>query len=259
MEYLFDHWQSIAGELSDGCRVIVFLDYDGTLTPIFDSPEIATLDEGTKNTLRELSLNHRFIVGIISGRPTAEIKKLVGVDGLYYSGYHGFSVEGPGFNYMHPHLRDLTCVVVRVYENLLDSTKDVEGVRIENKKFSVALHYRLVPKSKRHYVRSVFMDVVNPYLDNEFRVIEDKMTSEFIPNVWGKGDIVLKLIDVITNGKRDMSVVYVGDGKTDEDAFRVLQDFGVTIVVGLRESKARYYVKGVEEVRELLKHLLSLS
>ena len=76
----------------DGKSVVVFLDYDGTLTPIVDRPELATLPEHTRETLRELAKH--CTVGIISGRDRVNVQQMVNVDSLIYAGSHGFDISG---------------------------------------------------------------------------------------------------------------------------------------------------------------------
>ncbi len=69
-------------------NIAVFLDYDGTLTPIVDTPDKAILSPQTRDVLIELS--KKCVVGIISGRDMKNVKTLVGIDSLIYAGSHGF-------------------------------------------------------------------------------------------------------------------------------------------------------------------------
>ncbi len=87
-----DRWDEIAARL-DGRRPALFLDYDGTLSPIAPRPELAILPEETRDLLRRLAA--RFPVVILSGRGREDVAALVGLDGLAYAGSHGFDIAGP--------------------------------------------------------------------------------------------------------------------------------------------------------------------
>src|SRR5690625_7843786 len=73
--------------------LIFFFDYDGTLSPIVSRPEDAVLPEKTKELLSRLAGNERMT--IISGRDKEDVKKRVGLSGVYYAGSHGFEIEDP--------------------------------------------------------------------------------------------------------------------------------------------------------------------
>src|SRR5215510_16384450 len=86
-----EHVQEIA---RSGDRLAVFLDYDGTLTPIVSHPEDAWLPESMRETLR--SLAGRLPVAILSGRDLDDVRGRVLVDGIVYAGSHGFDIAGAG-------------------------------------------------------------------------------------------------------------------------------------------------------------------
>src|SRR5216117_2181391 len=87
-----EHVQEIA---SPNHRVAVFLDYDGTLTPIVRHPEDAWLSESMRHVLRELAA--RVSIAILSGRDLDDVRRRVDLDGIVYAGSHGFDIAGPGF------------------------------------------------------------------------------------------------------------------------------------------------------------------
>jgi trehalose 6-phosphate phosphatase len=262
MEYLFDRLDSVEEVLLQASRILILLDYDGTLTPIVENPGNAILNNEAKKILGELSGNSKFILGIISGRPLDEIKRLVGLEDIYYSGNHGLEASGPGFRFTHPGLEDIEDSVEEVAGRLREVSDDIKGVLIEDKGFSVVVHYRMVSASDWRRVREVFKDVVEPYVSSgRFRIDENKMTLELIPDVgWNKGDIVLKLLELV-KGKTDGSVdaVYFGDDITDEDVFKALRGGGLSVVVGEMQSNADYYVRDVDDVLRFLEYLIELT
>ena len=83
--------QEIAGH-SD--RLGVFLDYDGTLTPIISHPQDAWLTDSMRQTLRELAGS--LPVAVLSGRDLHDVRRRVDIDGIVYAGSHGFDIAGAG-------------------------------------------------------------------------------------------------------------------------------------------------------------------
>src|SRR5216110_975768 len=82
-----EHVQEIARR---GDRLAVFLDYDGTLTPIVSHPQDAWLSESMRQTLQSLAA--RVPVAILSGRDLDDVRGRVYVDGIVYAGSHGFDI-----------------------------------------------------------------------------------------------------------------------------------------------------------------------
>ncbi len=94
--YLFDSPDDLFDRIMHASSVLLFLDYDGTLVPIRREPSRATLSPRTKRALTTLSRIPGISVGIISGRPLSELKRFVGVTGLWYAGNHGFEISREG-------------------------------------------------------------------------------------------------------------------------------------------------------------------
>ena len=88
-----DHWHLFKHQMS-GRRLVLMLDYDGTLTPIVNDPAKAFLPESTREMLQTLS--SMYITGVVSGRSLEKVTSFVGVDELFYAGSHGFDIQGPG-------------------------------------------------------------------------------------------------------------------------------------------------------------------
>ena len=125
---------------------MVFLDYDGTLTPIVENPSDAKLTEETRSTVRDLAA--RYPTAIVSGRARATAQGLVQLDELYYAGSHGFDILGPdGSNYkmaesFRPSLEEAK---VKLEEQLAH----IAGALVEDNNFSVSAHYRMVAAEER--------------------------------------------------------------------------------------------------------------
>src|SRR5215510_2656107 len=125
-------------------RLAVFLDYDGTLTPIVGHPEDAWLSESMRETLRSLAA--RLPVAILSGRDLDDVRGRVLVDGIVYAGSHGFDIQGAGGL-----RRELGAAYLPVLDaaemELREALDDIPGSQLERKHFSVAAHYRNVDEN----------------------------------------------------------------------------------------------------------------
>ncbi|RLF16185.1 MAG: trehalose-phosphatase [Thermoprotei archaeon] len=254
--YLFRHWLEVEGTLRASLGVFLMLDYDGTLTPIASRPEEAVLSGDVKALLRKLALSKWVKLAIISGRGLDQLKGLVGLEEAYYAGLHGMVIEGPGLRFMVEGLDEARRAVEEVKDRLNDRLSGVPGVLIEDKGFSVAVHYRLVP---RGYVKRVARELNAILASSEgLRALRGKKVVELLPDVdWDKGKAALLLLSKA--GGTDRVPVYVGDDETDEAAFKALKHLGITVVVGAKKrSTAKFYVRGVEEVVELLKKVYSI-
>src|SRR5881296_2695744 len=135
------HVQEIA---SPNHRVAVFLDYDGTLTPIVCHPEDAWLPESMRHVLRELGAQAP--IAILSGRDLDDVRRRVKIDGIVYAGSHGFDIAGPRGLRRQVATEFLPKLTIAEKE-LHEALDGIPGARVERKHFSIASHYRNVKES----------------------------------------------------------------------------------------------------------------
>ncbi|MDG5815134.1 trehalose-phosphatase [Chitinispirillales bacterium ANBcel5] len=250
-----NHASTIASRLKESCSTL-FIDYDGTLTPIIDSPRAAFLSPSMKNTLKNLS--SVFNVAIISGRDLQEVKRLVGISSIYYAGSHGFDISGP---------EDMRFQLQQAIETLplLDTTekalkeelKAIEGVFMERKKFSLAIHYRSVKNDDL----SMFQNKIDAQATqtDKLKLTYGKKVIEFKPALdWHKGKAVSWISQKLhQNGCYPLSI-YIGDDITDEDALKeVAHNNGIPILVGDHgiPTAARFSLQSPDEVELFLNKL----
>jgi trehalose-phosphatase len=120
------------------------MDYDGTLTPIVERPELAKLPEETCKLLQHLTTRPHFTLGIISGRALADLKALVNLKGILYAGNHGFEIEGPGLSFISP-IADEIKPLIRILRQVLNmGVSTIKGVLVEDKGVTLSVHYRQV-------------------------------------------------------------------------------------------------------------------
>jgi trehalose-phosphatase len=241
-----------------GKRLAVFLDYDGTLTPIVDRPEDALMGEQMRATVARLA-THR-MVAVVSGRDLADVRNRVGLAGLVYAGSHGFDIAGPGgLEQVLPQAREAVPALDAAERSLLAALGGIGGALVERKRFTIAVHYRLVREAEVPAVeRAVDAALArHPGL----RKRHGKKVFELQPDVaWDKGAAVRWLLEALALDGPDVLPIYVGDDLTDEDAFRALAGRGIGVVVldTPRATAAGYALREPTEVRVFLDALASL-
>ncbi len=239
-------------------KYFLFLDYDGTLTPIVKKPGMAELSRTRRNLLIKLARSPRFVVAIVSGRMLSDITKRVGIKGIYYVGNHGFEIIGPKLKFTHPKAMTTKPILRKIKQELLRRLRNINGIIIEDKVLTMSLHFRLVKTGDLKKVGRTFQEIIRPFRRaKKIRITRGKKVFEIRPNAkWHKGEAVLWLLKKL--GGRDRIIpVYIGDDVTDEDAFRALKKQGTTFRVGkTRKTHARYRLKDVAEVYRLLELLL---
>lgn len=262
MEYLFGKEKSWQARLKNN-PVFVFLDYDGTLAPIVDSPEKALMNEAARMTLAALLTLPACKLAIISGRSLRDIKQRVGIKGIIYSGNHGLEIEGPRIDFKEQVSLRYKKSLEKIKKALEEMVVSFPGAFVEDKGLTLSLHYRLLNDERVTEFQSVFHEsVASDVIAERIRVRPGKKVLEIRPPVeWDKGKVVLWLLARQKFAEKDKPVVpvYVGDDKTDEDAFRAIRKQGITVAVGNnRKSHAQYYVKSQAEVIGFLSILRSL-
>src|SRR5215471_18670898 len=237
-----------------GDRLAVFLDYDGTLTPIVSRPENAWLSESMRETLRSLAA--RVPVGILSGRDLDDVRGRVLVDGIVYAGSHGFDIAGAG-GLRRELGGDYLPVLDAAERELREALDEVPGAQLERKHFSVAAHYRNVNENDASRVAAAVDAVAARH--RELRRINGKKVYELLPDIdWNKGKAVLWLLETLEQERGMAFPIFVGDDRTDEDAFNVLKERGIGILVSEQPqvTAASYWLKDPEEVESFLRELI---
>ena len=247
-----EHLQEIVARSG---RAAVFLDYDGTLTPIVLRPEEAILSSSMREVLRALAA--KVPVAILSGRDLEDLRQRVSIEGIVYAGSHGFDIVGP---------RGLRKQVAPEFLPILEDTekelkqklRDIAGAQLERKRFSIAAHFREVPDERTPQVEQAVSEVAARH--RKLRKTAGKKVYELQPDVdWNKGKALLWLLEAMGLDPEEMFPIYIGDDLTDEDAFRAVERCGVGIVVNEkpRATAARYFLKDPVEVELFLREILA--
>jgi trehalose 6-phosphate phosphatase len=205
-----------------GRRPAVFLDYDGTLTPLVDRPEDAIISESMRDAVRRLA--ERTTVCVVSGRDRPVVTQWMDIDGLVVAGSHGFDIGGHrDAAVRYEAVTGVDNLLSTVTDRLRTEVEPVPGAFVEPKRFSVAVHYRLVAPPEHRYVKAVVDALLADYPD-QLTVTPGKMVLEIRPKVdWDKGKAVHYLRHALHVDGDEFVSLYLGDDITDEDAFRALR------------------------------------
>jgi alpha,alpha-trehalase len=236
----------------------VFLDFDGALSPIVEQPDTAQPAPGAADALRRLS--QACPVAIVSGRDLPDVRRRVGVEGIWYAGSHGYALAGPGGEeHEYEEAHDALPALDAAEALLRDRLAAVAGVVVERKKFSVTAHYRMTPAERVDEVTGVVEEAAagRPGL----RATRARKAAELVPDLeWNKGYAVRWLLAQVSPPEGRLTPVYAGDDLTDEDALHVVADVGLGVVVrstehGDRLTYAHVAVDSPDELVALLGRL----
>jgi len=217
-------------------RLILFLDFDGTLSPIVPHPNRARLNRTVRETLRKLV--GLLPVVIISGRVPNDLRRRVGLPEVCYVGHHGLSCLEAGGVMTWLTTPPQRTLVRRWVQALQIAAEGIEGAFVEDKGVTVALHDRLVEPKQRSRLRRRAWRLLAPWLARGsvsllrgHRVLEARSSS-----AGSKGTAVSMLLR--RPWARHRVPVYFGDDRTDFDAFSVVQGRGLAIRIGGRRGAA---------------------
>jgi trehalose-phosphatase len=238
-----------------GRRPAVFLDYDGTLTPIVERAEDARIDDGVRDVLSGLA--RQCTVGIVSGRDLADVRAMVAVDGIAYAGSHGFDVVAPDGTATQKGT-DFLAALDSAEAVLRDCVRDILGARVERKRFAVAVHTRQVDDAATPAVSQIVRKTAESH--PTLTTTRGKQVIELRPDLdWNKGSALLFLLDSVGADHPGVMPLYIGDDVTDEDAFAVVAARGLGLVVrgedDARPTLATYALDDTDAVVELLAQL----
>lgn len=236
----------------------IFLDYDGTLTPIVDDPDQAVLSEEVRMLIK--SLSEAWTVVIVSGRDLKDVRKLVGLENLVYAGSHGFNMAGPQDSFYEEPGKRFLPALDRAENMLKEPVKELDGVRLERKRYAITLHYRQANEETVSRLEKR-VDEVTARVPDLVKTTGKKI-FELRPGMdWDKGRAMLHLLEKLHPAESRVVPLYIGDDVTDEDAFKAIGSRGIGILVAEedRETAAEYTLSSPREVESFLEELLDLA
>ena len=230
-----DDFASWLEEFLGRYRLALFLDYDGTLSPLVEHPSKAKLSRTMRKALHDCIQRDDIDVAIVSGRALSDVRTMVRHKDLTYAGNHGLEIEGPGFpSFVHEdliHYRQRAIELARELEKIA-----VDGAWTEAKGPTLTYHYRSVPEKRRAaFVREAY-EIIHR---NGYQARSAHAAVEACPPIgWDKGRAVLHILRTRygPSWSEEVRVIYVGDDQTDEDAFRFLSGLAQTFRVGSADT-----------------------
>jgi len=269
MGELFPHLTSVAPRLHEVLSTQprgLFTDIDGTISRIAPTPEEATLLPGVAELLRRLTATFD-LVAVVSGRAAADAARMVGNTDLLYIGNHGLEWYQPSTGRLEvnpaalPLLSRLDAVLSKISGPL---EKRWPGLRVESKGVTATLHLR--GTSAPAAQADVYREAAAAAAGTGLRVTQGRMVVELRPALdIDKGSAVAAVI----RERSLAAALYLGDDRTDLDAFRALRlltqegtSLGISVAVRSDEvsadvaAAADIEIAGVEQVPVFLGWLL---
>lgn len=233
----------------------LFVDYDGTLTPIASRPDMARIGDPERALLSGLA--EHCPVAIVTGRDLADIRARVGLPQLYYAGSHGFDIAGPDLR--HRPDPALAPLFVKLADTLRPVVERTPGAILELKAASVSVHYRLVDPRSVPTLESAIDEAIAG--EPRIQKMLGKKIFELRPTLpWHKGAAVRWLLDRFVQAHGLRTPVFLGDDRTDEDALAEIEHEGVGILVGEGgdgQTHAHWHLQDPAEVHRFLDTLLA--
>lgn len=232
---------------------LLFFDYDGTVTPIRETPAEAVPDKKLLTILKRLGDDPRNHVFLVSGRPRQVLEEWFDRLPLHLCAEHGFAHRPPN----HSHWQLIADVDLswkgKVKEVLEYFRERTPGTIIEDKASSLTWHYRKAePDFGKWQAQELLMHLEEVLSRIPAEVLQGDKVIEIRPQGINKGRFVKEMLQ--TNPETDF-ILCCGDDRTDEDMYRAVPTTAWTCQVGTHPTSARYYVESSKNVINLLSGL----
>ena len=224
-------------------RVLLGVDFDGTLAPIVEHPDLAVPDPRALELLSRIAVQPAVRVAIVSGRGLADLKARLGdVPGAVFVGEHGNDVEGEQVE-PSPALVEARALVDSLEARFPQAT-------VEKKQHSVTFHTRSLGPDEAEAARHDIREWMSGREDID--LLEGKEVYELTTATGNKGGVIRELAG-------DSPIIYLGDDTTDETVFEVLGPGDVGIKVGDGATAADHRVEDIDGVVTILDQILLAS
>jgi alpha,alpha-trehalase len=252
--HLFNDWAAVSQRLSEGSRLAIITDFDGTLAPIRRRASQARLSARVREALERLTADGH-LVAVVSGRPLEDLERRVGISGVWYAGSHGYFLRAPDGWSLSLLRHEQRRRIVHVTHRLKVTLGQLPGILVEAKPGAVAIHYRTATPAMRRRISPLVRGILGGF--QGLRVFPGRMVWEVLPA--GHVDKYLAARFIVRLAKqRDGRAlawpIYLGDDVSDEGVFA--RWTGLSVAIGQRpRTAARYYLRSPAEVATCLERL----
>lgn len=232
--------------LKEQKKLFIFADFDGTLSEIVNNPPKARPLPGAVEALKRLKGSKNIKIAIVSGREISFLRKFF-PKGFTLVGCHGAEIdEGRrrSVKTLSPAQKNILALAAAFFK-----AASISGVFTEEKKFSLALHYRNASLKTAALLLGITREIRPVLKKFSLELMYGKKVVEIRAEGVSKGTAVKKL----AAAEKDHTPVYFGDDVTDEDVFRLRGITGVKI--GRGKSAARFRLAHPKDALEALRRI----
>ncbi|MDQ2670627.1 MAG: bifunctional alpha,alpha-trehalose-phosphate synthase (UDP-forming)/trehalose-phosphatase [Gemmatimonadota bacterium] len=244
--------RTLAERVRDAEHLLLLLDYDGTLSPIAPTPELARPSRTLQALLAEIADRPNTTVHIVSGRRRDTLEQWLGVLNVALHAEHGVWTRGPGGRWtttadLSTPWREPVLAILR------EVTSRTPGALVEEKSPGLAWHYRMAdPEFGAAQANELRVHLAQVLSNEPVEVLQGHKVVEIRPHGINKGTILRPALEAAPEGS---TILAIGDDVTDEDLFAALPPDAVAVRVGDGVTRAQFRLAGVAEVHELLAEL----
>ncbi len=236
-------------QLARAPRLLLAVDFDGTLAPIVSHPDLARPSPGVMHHLRLAAALPQTCVAVVSGRSLDDLRQRLGpLDPAYLVGGHGAEILGPNLR-LAP--RDVSLVLESLRAPILAIAPEHLGFFLERKPTAFALHYRNVPDHLAlPAVDRLVEEIAKPA---NLRIRHGKRVLELLIDHADKG----AALQALRFAAGASAVAFFGDDVTDEDAFASLEQSDLGVKVGSHPTEAHECVESIEQAHAAIEELVA--
>jgi len=250
----------LLAQIKSADRVFLFLDYDGTLAPIKDRPELAIPDSQLDELMSNLKLFPNLITSIVTGRPQDFCDQYLGTYGVHIVAEHGAFIKLANQPHWDQLIRvsseDSQSLQIEIMELLESFTNSVPHSHIETKETCIVWHYRESEQKFAQGQAQVLGETLEQMLNKtSWSVYHGKKSVEIRQSLAHKGYGVEKILDLFSWQEGQDALITVGDDTTDEDMHRVHMDSNQSIHIGNENAYSKYFLEDPAGLYDFLKRI----
>jgi trehalose 6-phosphate synthase/phosphatase len=263
MEYIKHNLKKVLRKIKACKYIFLFIDYDGTLVGFKDRPDIATPPQRIKDLISKLSLSNNLIITIVSGRTVGnllEFFKDIDTSKLNWIGVHGTEVKYKGCDIALSNEAEKAAPLIKdLKSKLIKVTSSIPCILLEDKKVSIALHYRKCGKKELSRIPG-FINIIDDFVKGKpLDYLKMKKVVEVKPKNINKGSSIEIIKEKYTSLTPSINIC-IGDDMTDKYLFDSNTQ-GINLKVGagrIKGLETEYYLKDVDDVYYFLSSIADL-